>query len=106
MIKKFRIFCESAEDTADIIYKYLGGNKFKAMVGATLIKTNNGLDVRFKGSKFANSLSIKLNSMDTFDLTFAKISGLDYKIVKTIEGVWGEDLQDIFTEYTKLYTSL
>ena len=93
--------------TTSIILQQLGGNKFIAMTGATCFSDGqNTLIVRFKGSNVANNVNITLNSMDTYDVRFAKISGVNYKKVKEVYGVYSGMLTNLFETVTGLRISL
>ena len=43
---------------------------------------------------------------DTYKMDFGRIRKLDYKVVRSVTGVYAEALRDVFTEVTGLYTSL
>ena len=91
---------------ADVIYNQLGGNKFSAMVGGTMVAGTNCLNIHFKGGKDKiNHVSIVLDSDDTYTLTFADIKG-KYTIVKTIEGVHAAELAGVFEDVTGLHTKM
>lgn len=105
--KGFRF--EEGGSVAKEIYQQLGGNRFAMMTGAKNFVSdskNNALSFRIgrNGSK-ANYVKIRLNSMDTYDVTFGRIHNMDYRDLETMKGVYAEDLQKVFTEYTGLYTS-
>ena len=95
------------------IVQQLGGNKFIMMTGAgdlfALPETDNhsgGFVCKFKGSKRANYITIKLNALDLYDVEFKKIWGMKIKDVSTHTGIYCDMLQSLFTEETGLYTSL
>ena len=102
------------------ILKQLGGNKFLAMTGAKqLTYDNNSLNMKLpKNMSKSNYLRITLNSMDTYDLRFYKVTGgklniktfetspIINKDIKVLNGVYCDQLQEIFTEVTGMYTSL
>ena len=93
---------------AQTILTQLGGNRFIAMTGSKqFIAGENFLRMRLSRNKSgANMLKINLNSLDTYDLEFIKVTKNDFKIVKTIHGVYNDMLQEIFTSETGLYTKL
>jgi len=100
---------------AETIYKQLGGNRFKAMVGAYNFifgteADNVFLDCRFKGSKKANHLQvIYVYGTDTYHMVFKKIGNAPkYKIVEVakFDDVYCDDLQSIFEDTTGLYTHM
>jgi len=84
----------------------MGGKRFLLMTGGTFISIPNGLGIRFPRSNGINYLEIKLNSMDTYDLKFKRIHGTNIILVKEIRGVYEDQLQEIFTHETGLYTRL
>ena len=74
---------------------------------------DGGKFLRFKLPKAKdgiNFVEITLNSMDTYDIEFGRIRkvGVEftYKVVKTVDGIYNDQLQEIFTQYTGLYTKL
>ena len=104
------------------ILNQLGGNRFVAFTGAKDFTTiKNGL--RFKIGRNAsktNRIEITLNGSDLYDMTFIKYRPFSVKVdhkkgeVKTIEekvetikefkDVFFDQLQELFTEVTGLYT--
>ena len=100
----------AAEQIAQVTLEQLGGQHFIAMTGAKHIHSDEsgGLTLKFRGSNKFNALKVKLNSMDTYDMTFYKIGRAPkFKTTqKEINGVYNDQLQGIFTEETGLYTSL
>lgn len=102
------------------ILKQLGGNKFLAMTGAkNLTCDNNSLNMKLsKNMSKANYLKITLNSLDTYDIRFYNVtdgrmnmktfesSPIKNKDIKVLNGVYCDQLQEIFTEVTGMYTSL
>ena len=59
------------------ILKQLGGNRFLAMTGAKqLTYDDNSLNMKLsKNMSQANYLKITLNSLDTYDIRFYKVTG-------------------------------
>ena len=105
---------------ADIILNQLGGNKFVVMTGSkNFVADGNTLRMTLakNGSK-ANRLYITLDADDTYTMRFFRYTAprfnsrtcsfTDEKIteVKTVKGVYCDQLQELFTEGTKLYTRL
>lgn len=110
------------------IAEQLGGNRFLAMTGSKFLyhgQDDNGyvyLVVKLaRNQSRSQYLKIQYNSMDLYDLEFFRIKRTqnpEYKaigikiyneehiILKTFEGVYGEDLQEIFTDVTGMYTRL
>ena len=104
---------------AHTILKQLGGSKFLAMTGAIPVTDGNTLRIHLKKNQSkANRLYITLEADDTYTMRFFRyIAGrLDKKTfewkeekvteIKTIEGVYCDMLQEIFTEVTGMYTHL
>ena len=92
--------------TAMTIYQQLGGNKFVAMTGATLMANGNTLIVKFKGSRIANIMYVTLNSMDLYDIKICKYRKLDVKVIEEVKDAYNDMLCPIFERVTGLYTSL
>ena len=88
------------------ILNQLGGNKFIAMTGATVMRDGATLVAKFKGSRIANIMYITLNAMDLYDVRICKFRGCDIKEVASMENAYHDMLQPFFTKVTKLYTSL
>lgn len=101
----------STPNAATIIASQLGGTRrLSVMIGAKYFAhDNNGttLSFRFAGCSKMNHVKITLNSMDLYDIEFIKVRRATAKVpfstVKTIEGVYAEDLIRIFESATKLY---
>ena len=96
-------------DVARIIWEQLGGNKFRMMTGAkNLLNTGDGLAMKIgRNSSNSNYLKITLNSMDTYDMTFAKLTKMgELKSVSEYNNIYNDMLTDIFTSHTGMYTSL
>ena len=96
-------------DVANEIYRTLGGNKFRVMTGAKMmVSTENGIRMRIGRNKTnANYMEVVLNSMDLYDITFAKVTRMgEMKSVKTYDNVYNDMLVEIFESHTGMYTSL
>jgi hypothetical protein len=96
--------------TAYTILEQLGGRKFVVMTGAkALTLTPESLRFRLPG-RFAkdgiNVVSIVLTHRDDYDLTFGTVTPRGMTIKTTREGVYAENLTDVFTSVTGLQTSL
>lgn len=111
-------------NTAQIILEQLGGNKFIAMTGAkNFVSDGDTLRMTLprNGSK-ANRLYITLDPDDTYTMDFFKYTPPMLKVnhkkgtaefveckeedVKKFTGVYCDQLQELFTEVTKMYTRL
>ena len=101
-------------NVATIILQQLGGSRFNAMTGA---KNHfaDGPALQFKlPSNFAidkiNFVKIRLMPDDTYTMEFSKITWRRYvptvKPIKTIDNVYCDQLQELFTATTGLDTHL
>ena len=94
---------------AEEILRQLGGNRFRVMTGAKNFSgTDNSLRMRIGHNKTnANYMEVVLNSMDLYDITFAKVTRMgEMKSVKTYDNVYNDMLVEIFESHTGMYTSL
>ena len=91
---------------AATILKQLGGNKFIAMTGATVMRDGATLVAKFKGSRIANIMYITLNDLDLYDVSICKFRGCNVKEVANMQNAYNDMLLPFFTQTTKLYTSL
>jgi hypothetical protein len=92
---------------AQIIGQQLGGlGRLKMFVGGhTFVDHGNGLSFKFKGSKVANYMKVTLTPLDTYNVEIGKIWGQKYTVKKELEGVYFDQLVNIFEDTTKLYLS-
>lgn len=94
------------------ILAQLGGNRFLAMTGAKNLTTGgNDLSFRLPGNPGfvrdgINYVKIELNGSDLYDVTFGRIHGTKYTVKATVEDLYFDSLQEVFTRYTGLETSL
>ncbi len=94
-----------ADFSAETVLQQLGGHKFIVMTGAKHF-TKDKNSIQFKLPKANNGIrvvKIKHNAMDTYDITFMSMSG---KVIKKADGIYNDQLQEIFTENTGLSTHL
>jgi len=113
----------TSQQIAHEILNQLGGNKFIAMTGSkNFVSDTNSLRMSLTQNKArAKWLRITLNSMDTYKLEFItskktlnkEYAAIGVKIydeqaitVKELDGVYCDQLQEIFTSVTGLYTHL
>lgn len=105
-----RISLEESSFDHQVVLQQLGGRKFMAMTGAknlTFNKEESSLSMKIgKNSAGVNHLKITLEPDDTYTLYFGRIRNLNYKVIRTVKGVYAEALQNVFTEVTGMYTSL
>ncbi len=110
------------KEIAITIMQQLGGRRFVMFTGAKEFTTiKNGLQFKIgRNSSKANRVEITLNGADLYDMKFIKFRPFSVKVdhrkgeVKTIEqkielvkewnDVYFDQLQDLFTETTGLYT--
>lgn len=95
---------------AATILEQLGGRRFTVMTGAKQF-LNGGDYLQFtigKNSSRANRVTIKLMPSDTYQVRFSQWSTakLEDKELKVYDDVYNDCLQDIFTSFTGLRTSL
>jgi len=96
-------------DIANEIYRQLGGNRFRVMTGAKMmVSTENGIRMRIGRNKTnANYMEVVLNSMDLYDITFAKVTRMgEMKSVRTYDNVYNDMLVSLFESHTGMYTTL
>ena len=96
-------------DVARIIWEHLGGNKFRVMTGAkNLLNTGDGLAMKIgRNSSNSNYLKITLNSMDLYDMKFAKLTRMgELKSVKEYDNVYNDSMVEVFEKHTGMYTKL
>ena len=94
---------------AKTILEQLGGNKFRMMTGAkNFMGFTEGLVMKIgRNSSNSNYLKITLNSMDTYDMEFAKLTRMgEKKSVTEYNNIYCDMLTDQFTAHTGMYTSL
>jgi hypothetical protein len=93
--------------SAETILEQLGGRRFIAMTGAKqFIKWDAKKMITFKipkGKDGIRFIMITLNGKDLYDMEFQTLSG---RTVKKVNDVYNDQLQEIFTENTGLYTHL
>ena len=109
MIKLKDLLKESGAQIAKTILQQLGGNKFIAMTGAkNLGHTNKGLQMKIgRNAKGVTHVIIDLDrGKDLYDIEFVKVRGTKRTTVKKLKGIFADQLGEMFTRYTGLYTKL
>ena len=93
---------------AKTILAQLGGNRFVMMTGAkNLSGSADGLTMKLgRNAKSVSHVKIKLTAMDDYTVEFLRVRKFEVKTVAKVEGVYAENLRDVFTANTGLYTSL
>ena len=94
----------TATPITDTIIEQLGGNRFIAMTGATIVydESEKYILVRFRGSRKANGLIVKLEPSDLYSMYFSR----NGETVCVRKDVYWDKLQNIFTDVTGLATRL
>lgn len=95
-------------EIATTILNQLGGKRFQVMTGARdFAATNAGIQFKIgRNSSKANIVVVDLNANDTYTLKFFRFAKMDLKELESFEGVYCDQLKELFTEYTGLATSL
>lgn len=100
---------EQDKQIAAEILRQLGGQQFAALTGARCFAIEKGLHVKFKGSRKADILQIRLNGGDLYDLEFYKLKKVDGNdflsrvLVEKFEDVYCDQLVLLFESVTNLY---
>ena len=82
-----------------------GANRLVAMIGAkNFVKDTYWVSFKFMrgAANKANYIKITLNGMDTYDVEFGKVHGLNYKVINCIDGVYDDQLFDLFQKETQM----
>lgn len=94
---------------AQNILNQMGGRRVQVMVnGRDFVYDDNSVSFKFSGSQKTNQVHVKLNGMDTYNVTFYKWKPqkLEHTKVKEVNGIYAEDLKPFFEDTTGLYLSL
>jgi len=96
---------QERQELSNTIYRALGGNKFAVMTGAHSFSiTESGLSFKFpKGGICVISYDA---GSDLFNMKFLKFRKFDLITVKEFNGLYVDQLEEIFSEHTGLATSL
>ena len=89
--------------------KQLGGNRFIMMTGAKHFGVGpNGMSFKIgRNSKRVNHVTIDYDrGRDLYNMKFDWVTIKGIKNKKTLKGIYADQLQDMFTKYTGMYTSL
>lgn len=95
---------------AQTILSQLGGSRFQIMTGASRLAGDDkslsfSLPNRFCKDDI-NKVRITLTPADEYDMEFFRIRGTHVTLVHKVAGVYCDQLQEIFTDKTGLYTTL
>ena len=91
------------------ILNQLGGNKFRVMTGAkNFMGFSEGLVMKIgRNSSNSNYLKITFNSMDLYDMEFAKVSRMgEKKSITEYNNVYNDSMVEVFEKHTGMYTKL
>lgn len=94
---------------ATTILAQLGGNRFiMMMTGAKMLtSTPNSLGFRIgRNDKGVNYVRVRLNAKDTYDVEFLSLQGLNSTVKAYREDIYADQLQEVFTRETGMYTSM
>jgi hypothetical protein len=94
------------QQIAQTILEQFGGRRLAVMTGAfNFYAIERGLQFQLKhGAKDSiNKVRIVLTYSDDYTVTFYKGAGVE---VALVDGIYADQLQDIFEQYTGLFTTL
>jgi len=97
------------EDIAGTIAQQMGGvGRLKAMLGATVMKIENGISIKWpsKQRSKGNYVEIVLNAGDTYDVKFFNASGSNKKPVASYDDIYADRLVDTFEKQSGYYLRL
>lgn len=90
-----------------ILQQMNGMGRLKCMIGAyNFADHGDGVSFRFKGSKIANYIKVVLDDADTYSVELGKIWGHQYKVKKSYDSIYNDQLVRILERDTGLYLSL
>lgn len=99
-----------SQEVANTILAQLGGGRFSVMTGAkNFLGLPDGLAFSIgRNASSANKVKITLCGDDTYTVRFSKFSmkKLEDKELKVFDGIYAENLTEVFTRFTGLYTRL
>jgi len=97
------------QQVAQTILSQLGGNRFIAMTGCSnFLSDTNSLSFKLPRGK-ATHCTITLDASDTYTVEFVKCNmraAVYRQVVAETSGVYADQLTELFTRATGLYTSL
>lgn len=98
-------------EIAKTIYHQFGGSKMVAMVNMRdLCAVESGLKFTFSGCRKANKCIVTLNTIDLYDVVFYKANVRNVENpcpeVGRFEGLYFDNLNSVFEEFTGLATHL
>ena len=107
-IKESKLTEGMSSSQAKTLLQQLGGNKFKAMVGAKDFGIgSDGLHFKIgRNSKSISHIVIRLTSMDLYEMKFLRVRAGKITVVKKVNNVYNDMLGKIFTKYTGMHVRL
>lgn len=105
---------EHRMQVANTVLSQLGGNRFIQMTGAKdLLAIDGGLQFKLPNNLCKdriNFVRIILDPSDTYTVEFGRITRVDhmptYKALHSHDGIYCDNLTELFTQVTGLYTRL
>jgi len=93
---------------AQTILKQLGGGRFALMTGAKgFTSTGNGVFFRIgRNHRSINKVSVDLMGDDTYTMKFCRVRKSVATVAKEVKGLYFDQLQEVFTRETGMYTHL
>jgi hypothetical protein len=92
---------------ANTILRQMGGaGRLKAMTGAnSFVGTENSVSFRWPSQRpsTGNAIRITLDPDDTYTVDFLRVNKNGAESVKRLEGIYADQLMDIFERQTGLY---
>lgn len=92
---------------ANTILAQLGGSRFSMFTGAKgFVGSADALSFRIGGGAKAgiNGVRVVLTPLDVYNVSFLRIRGTKVATVATVEGVYCDQLQDVFLTHTGFAT--
>lgn len=102
----------SSPSIAQTILEQLNGRKFVVMTGAkNLVAHSNALSFKLPSTPHfvrdgINYVKVTLTDADDYTLEFGRVWGHSYKVIRTTDGIYSDQLRETFTNVTGLDTSL
>lgn len=95
---------------AETILDQLGGQRFIVMTGAkAFIAIESGLQFKLSSrltQRGIDTVRITLTPKDDYNVEFGRVRKLVYSVIESVDGVYCDQLQEVFTNTTGLYTHL
>jgi len=91
---------------ANTIKSQIGGRALMMIGACNLMGDANSLTMKIRGSRQVSHIRIRLEASDLYTVTFIKCTKAATKEVAKCADAYAEDLHELITEHTGLYTSL